>query len=118
MRLRDARSRRLARSSWRTSGRNPIRTTSLSSQGPPRASSRRLELHDHAATVESLGGAHVALGRMSDLPHRVLVTDELEGFATAGAPLVYVATFCRPARIDRRAPCLGVYDWKLPFLKR
>jgi hypothetical protein len=76
------------------------------------------ELHDHAATVESLGGARVALGRMNDLPHRVLVTDEIEGFATAGAPLPYVATFCRPPRLDRRAPCLGVYDWKLPFLTR
>jgi len=76
------------------------------------------ELHGHAATVESLGGARVALGRMNDLPHHVLVTDELEGFSTARAPLDFVGTFCRPPRIDRRAPCLGVYDWKLPFLTR
>ena len=76
------------------------------------------ELQDRAATVESLGGAQLALARMSHLPHRVLVTDEIEGFAAAKAPLVPVATFCRPPRIDRRAPCLGVYDWKLPFLTR
>jgi hypothetical protein len=76
------------------------------------------ELHDRAATVESLGGARIALGRMNDLPHHVLVTDELEGFSSSKAPLEHVATFCRPPRIDRRAPCLGVYDWKLPFLTR
>jgi hypothetical protein len=76
------------------------------------------ELQDHAATVESLGGARVALGRMNNLPHHVLVTDELEGFSTAQAPLEFVGTFCRPPRIDRRAPCLGVYDWELPFLRR
>ncbi len=74
------------------------------------------ELADRAWTAGSLGDAEVTLGRMNRLPRRVLVTSELEGFAESRAPLPWIATFCRPARIDRRAPCLSAYEWRLPFL--
>jgi hypothetical protein len=75
------------------------------------------ELADRATTAGSLGDARVSLTRMNELPARVLVTSELEAAASSREPLVRVATFCRPARLDRRAPCLDVYDWRLPFLR-
>jgi hypothetical protein len=62
-------------------------------------------------TVSTLGEAHLTLGRLSSLPSRVFVTSELDGVGTSGAALVHVATLCRPPRIDRRAPCLDVYEW-------
>lgn len=66
-------------------------------------------LADRAASAASLDDARLGLTRLNDFPRRVLVTDELEGVAEARLPLV--ATFCRPPRLDRRAPCLRVYEW-------
>lgn len=69
-------------------------------------------------TVATLGEVRLALGRLSPLPSRVLVTSEVEGLALSSYPLVQVATLCRPPRIERRAPCIDVFDWRAPFLKR
>jgi hypothetical protein len=69
-------------------------------------------------TVATLGDARLGVGRLSPLPSRVLVTSELEGLGVSSYPLVHLATLCRPPRIERRAPCLEVYDWQAPFLKR
>jgi hypothetical protein len=66
----------------------------------------------------SLGDVRLALGRMRRLPSRVLVTNEIEGLAASTYPLERVATLCRPPRIERRAPCLDVFEWKAPFLRR
>jgi hypothetical protein len=41
----------------------------------------------------------------------------VQGRADSPWPLERIATLCRPARIDRRAPCLDVYEWKLPQLR-
>ncbi len=68
-------------------------------------------LAGHAVSVVSLDDARLELTRLNDYPRRVLATDELEDVAGAHLPLV--TTFCRPARIDRRAPCLHVYEWAL-----
>jgi hypothetical protein len=76
-------------------------------------SARFLESTDfakRAASVPSLDDARLALTRLDDYPRRVLVTDELDGVASTGLPLL--TTLCRPARLDRRMPCLRVYDWK------
>jgi hypothetical protein len=83
-------------------------------------SARFFELHPGSVsgTVATLGEVHLALARLSPLPSRVLVTSELEGLATSSYPLEPLATLCRPARIDRRAPCIDVLEWKAPFLKR
>jgi hypothetical protein len=69
-----------------------------------------------AMSVGGLGDVRLALGRLDSLPARVLVTSELDDLARSQYPLVHVATLCRPPRIDRRAPCLDVYDWRPPFL--
>lgn len=71
-----------------------------------------------AATVGSVADARLALGRMRDLPAQVIVTSELEALERAGSPLVPIAALCRPPRLDRRAPCLTAYDWRLPVLAR
>ena len=76
------------------------------------------ELAPRAESAGSLGDVVVALGRMNELPSHVLVTDELEGLDESPYPLEPVATLCRPPRIDRRAPCLAVYDMLAPFLPR
>jgi hypothetical protein len=60
-----------------------------------------------AFSVESMGDVALALARVDDPPSRVLVTDELsDRDAVSSAPLM---TFCRPARLDRRRPCLSVF---------
>jgi hypothetical protein len=78
-------------------------------------SARFFELAAHpgvdAMTVGSLGDARLALGRLPSLPSRVLVTSELEGVASS-TEVEKLETLCRPARIDRRAPCLDVYEWR------
>ena len=66
---------------------------------------------NRAASTPSLDDARLALTRLNEYPRRVLVTDELEGIDGAHLPLV--ATFCRPARLDRRMPCLRVFEWSL-----
>ncbi|MGH7298618.1 MAG: hypothetical protein ACRELB_27000, partial [Polyangiaceae bacterium] len=75
------------------------------------------ELADRAFAAGALGDVQVRLTRLDRLPTRVWVTSEVEGRASSPWPIEPVATLCRPSRIDRRAPCLGVYDWKLPYLR-
>ncbi len=82
-------------------------------------SERYFEETDIAAQAHSaalLGDVIVGLGRLNDLPARVLVTGEIDDVRESPYPTTSLATFCRPARIDRRAPCLTVYDVALPFL--
>lgn len=71
-----------------------------------------------AQTVGTLGDARLALGRSPSLPARLIVTNELERLDSSGERLVPIASFCRPPRIDRRAPCIEAYDWVPPFLPR
>ena len=75
------------------------------------------ELADHAFTAGSLGDVQGRLARVDRLPSRVWVTSEVEGREASPWPLLPVATLCRPPRIDRRAPCLDVSSWKLPYLR-
>ncbi len=81
-------------------------------------SARFSELHPgvHGVTVATLGEVRLTLGRLPSLPRRALVTSEIEGLSSSSYPLVPVATLCRPARIDRRARCIDVFDWRAPFL--
>jgi hypothetical protein len=74
------------------------------------------ELADRAFTAGSVGDAQLRLTRLDALPSRVWVTSELEGIAASPWPMTRLATLCRPARLDRRLPCLDVYDWRIPFL--
>ncbi len=79
--------------------------------GPPSSNENARGL-----TVATLGDVRLAVGHLPSLPSHVLVTSELDGLSLSSYPLVPVATLCRPARIDRRAPCLDVFDWRAPFL--
>ena len=74
------------------------------------------ELAGHAFPAGSLGDVQVRLTRLDALPSRVWVTGEIEGLQGSPWPLEHLATLCRPARIDRRSPCLDVYSWKVPYL--
>jgi hypothetical protein len=74
------------------------------------------ELAGHAFTAGSLGDVQVRLTRLDTLPDRVWVTSEVQGRRDSPWPLEHVATLCRPPRIDRRSPCVDVFDWKLPYL--
>jgi hypothetical protein len=83
------------------------------------ASIRFFEMTELAAMAHpagTLGDAQVGLTRLDVLPSRVWVTSEVLGRDQSRWPLVPVATLCRPARLDRRAPCLDVVEWKLPYL--
>jgi hypothetical protein len=75
------------------------------------------ELAPHAFAAGSLGDVEIRLTRLEALPSRVWVTSEVAGLRESPWPLVHLATLCRPARIDRRAPCLDVYSWTLPYLR-
>jgi hypothetical protein len=81
------------------------------------------DLAGRAFPAGSLGDVQIRLTRLDALPARVWVTSEVEGARTpderraAPWPLEPVAALCRPARIDRRAPCIDVFDWKLPYLR-
>jgi hypothetical protein len=83
---------------------------------------RGRETAPRAEAVGTLGEAHLALGRVSALPQRVLVTSEITGppalteRRVAAGELVPRATLCRPPRIERRAPCLAVFAWRVPGL--
>jgi hypothetical protein len=74
------------------------------------------DLADHAFSVASPGDAVVRLTRLPALPTRVWATNEIPGAATVRWPVEHVATLCRPPRLDRRAPCLDVFAWKLSYL--
>ena len=71
-----------------------------------------------AATVATLGEVELAVERLSPFPTRILVTGELQNLPLGSRALVPLTTLCRDARIDRRARCLEVYDWRPPFLRR
>lgn len=73
------------------------------------------ELADHAFAAGALGDVQLHLTRLDRLPSRVWVTSEVDASSGSPWPLVPVATLCRPARIDRRAPCLEVREWRLPL---
>jgi hypothetical protein len=73
------------------------------------------ELAPHAFAAGSLGDVQVRLTRVDALPTRVWVTSEV-GREESPWPLAPVAKLCRPARLDRRAPCLDVFAWRLPYL--
>ena len=74
------------------------------------------DLAPHAFPAGALGDVQVRLTRLDTLPSRVWVTSEVGGLQGPPWPLEHMATLCRPPRIDRRAPCLEVYSWKLPYL--
>jgi hypothetical protein len=74
------------------------------------------ELSGQALPAGSLGDVQVGLTRVDRLPARVWLTDEVETRGQSRWPLEPVATLCRPARLDRRAPCLEVSEWRPPFL--
>ncbi len=74
------------------------------------------DLAPQAFTAGSLGDVQVRLTRLASLPTRVWVTSEIGGVDASPWPIDHVATLCRPARIDRRAPCLDIYSWRLPYL--
>jgi hypothetical protein len=76
------------------------------------------ELAPHAFAAGALGDVQVRLTRLDALPSRVWVTGEVTGLDGSPWPLERVTTLCRPPRIDRRAPCLDVYEWKVPYLRR
>ncbi len=69
-----------------------------------------------AQGAATLGDVTLSLDRQSVLPRRALVTSELEGLANARYPVTPLEKFCRPARLDRREPCLTLFDLKAPFL--
>ena len=76
------------------------------------------ELAGRAWPAASLGDVSLQLTRLDELPSRVWVTGELEGLESSPWPLDRVATLCRPPRLDRRRPCIDVFEWRLPFLPR
>lgn len=69
-----------------------------------------------AFPARALGDVQVQLARMDTLPVGVWVTSEVEREGDQPWPLERVATLCRPPRLDRRAPCLAVDAWRLPYL--
>lgn len=75
----------------------------------------RTPLATRAMTVGSMGDVTVALGRVDRLPARVFVTSELEDRDASPYVLQPFATLSRPARIDRRAPTLEVFEARGPF---
>jgi hypothetical protein len=80
------------------------------------ASTRFFELAPNpnvtAVTVATFGDAELALGHLPSIPSRILVTGELEGLPRAPRSLVPLTKLCRDPRVDRRAPCLDVYEWR------
>jgi hypothetical protein len=74
------------------------------------------ELAGRALPAAALGDVEVQLARLDALPARVWVTSEVERLGETRAPFVRVATLCRPPRIDRRARCIDVDEWRLPYL--
>jgi hypothetical protein len=76
------------------------------------------ELAKQAFIANDLGDAEISLARVDRLPLRVWVTSEVEGLADSASPLSHVATLCRPKRIERRAHCIDVFEWKLKYLPR
>jgi hypothetical protein len=76
------------------------------------------DLASRAFAAGTLGDVQVRLTHLDVLPEQVWVTDEVDGRDASPWPLVPVATLCRPPRVDRRAPCLRVFEWRLPYLPK
>ncbi len=74
------------------------------------------DLAAQALPAGSLGDVQLGLTRVDRLPMRVWVTGEVETRNQSPWPLEHLATLCRPPRLDRRAPCLEVNEWRPPFL--
>jgi hypothetical protein len=60
-------------------------------------------------TAATIGDVTLALSRMPLMDH-ALVTSEIGRLEESPVPLAHVATFCRPERLDRRLPCMDLYD--------
>jgi len=60
-------------------------------------------------TAGTLGDMLLAVARLDTLPEKLFVTSEIDRLDESPAPLTLVDTFCRPPRLDRRAPCLQLY---------
>jgi hypothetical protein len=75
-------------------------------------------LASNGRVAGSLGDVELQLTRLDRLPPRVWVTSEVDRSGDPGWPVQRVATLCRPPRLDRRAPCLDVDEWRLPYLPR
>jgi hypothetical protein len=80
--------------------------------GPSARYFEATELAKQAAAPGTADDIPLALTRLDVYPHRLLIASDLPGAAERGLPAV--ATFCRPPRIDRRAPCITLYEWPLP----
>jgi hypothetical protein len=68
------------------------------------------DLASHAGIAGTVGDVTLALSKMKDYPDRVFVTSEIERLEAFTPPPTPVATLCRAERIDRRAPCVTVYE--------
>jgi hypothetical protein len=76
------------------------------------------DLAPRARAAATWGDVRIALGRANELPLRVLVTSEIEAFDAPPYPTKAWRTFCRPERIERRAPCVQVVELQVPFLPK
>ncbi|MDB4995781.1 MAG: hypothetical protein JWM74_3213 [Myxococcaceae bacterium] len=81
-------------------------------------SARFFDLHPDDARLgrpaATLGDVSLGIGRVDPKPAVVFVTDELDGLDRSSYPLIEVLHPCRPPRLDRRRPCLTVYELRLP----
>ena len=68
------------------------------------------DLAARAKLAGTVGDVTLALSKMRDYPDHVFVTSEVERLEELSPPPKPVATLCRPERIDRRAPCVTVYE--------
>ena len=71
------------------------------------------ELAGRAFTAGSFGDVELALTRFDPLPSRVWLTSEIDGLSATRRSLSRIATLCRPPRIERRMPCVEVYEWRM-----
>jgi hypothetical protein len=62
-----------------------------------------------------MGEVEVTLERLDRLPPRIYLTDEVQFRERARGRVTWQRTFCRDARIEREAPCLGIYRYE-PWL--
>jgi len=67
------------------------------------------ELASRAFSVETMGDVEMKLTRVDRPPARILVTSEIAD-RNASFAAIPLATLCRPPRIERKRPCLDVYE--------
>jgi hypothetical protein len=77
--------------------------------GPSARFFQATELGGHAFSVETMGDVEMMLTRVARPPARILVTSEVAD-RNASVAAVPLATFCRPARIERKRPCIEAYE--------